>query len=39
MKILNSMGPRIDMCGTPDKIPYHTLNILFNFIICFREHR
>ena len=33
--MLNSIGPRIGPCGTPVKMFTNSLNILFNFTLCF----
>ena len=33
--MLNKRGPKIDPCGTPNKISSHELNPVFIFVFCF----
>ena len=34
--MLNIRGPSIDPCGTPEKISFHRLKLLFTFVLCKR---
>ena len=34
--MLNIRGARIDPCGTPAKISFHRLILLFTFVLCKR---
>ena len=36
MYMLNIRGPSIDPCGTPERISFHRLKLLFTFVLCKR---